>query len=185
MAKRISLNNMKTQKLKLVLPNKKYLNSYQNFCRDFIKNGTTEEYRTGYKKQLISSKKSLFLKWLRDDSKGVNLEKGMVQMTTYWAVVNNQVVGRINFRHKLNKALREYGGHIGYAVCPSQQKKGYATQMLSLVLGKIKKLNFKKIMLSCDSDNIGSNKVIEKNGGRLEKSKIHQGIKINIYWIKL
>ncbi len=48
-------------KLKLILPSKKYLKSYQNFCRDFIKNGTTEEYRKGYEKQLISSKKPLFL----------------------------------------------------------------------------------------------------------------------------
>jgi predicted acetyltransferase len=118
---------MQQKKLKLVLPSKKYLKSYQNFCRDFIKNGTTEEYRKGYEKQLASTKKPLFLKWLHDDSKGINLEKGMVQMTTYWAIVNGKVVGRINVRHKLNKQLREYGGHIGYAVRPTEQKKRYAT----------------------------------------------------------
>jgi predicted acetyltransferase len=109
----------------------------------------------------------------------------MVQMTTYWAVVNNQVVGRINFRHKLNKALREHGGHIGYAVRPSQQKKGYATQMLSLILEKVKKLGLKKVMLTCNLDNFGSNKVIKNNGGKLEKSNINDGVKVNIYWIKL
>lgn len=173
------------QKLKLVLPSKKYLKSYQNFCCDFIKNGTTEEYRTGYKKQLVSSKKPLFLKWLRDDSKGINLEKEMVQMTTYWAIVDSQVVGRINFRHKLNKSLREYGGHIGYAVRPLQQKKGWATQILNITLKKIRKLGFKKVMLSCDTDNYGSNKVILNNKGKLFKKTTYQGKEINIYWIKL
>lgn len=173
------------QKLKLVLPNKKYLKSYQNFCRDFIKNGTTEEYRTGYEKQLASSKKSLFLKWLHDDSKGVNLEKGMVQMTTYWAIVNEKVVGRINLRHRLNKELRIYGGHVGYAVRPSEQQKGYATIMLHQVLQKAKKIGLKKVMLSCDADNYGSNKVIENNNGKLEKKANIQGKEICIYWIKL
>lgn len=173
------------QKLKLVLPSKKYLKSYQNFCRDFINHGTTEEYRKGYEKQLASSKKPLFLKWLRDDSKGINLEKGMVPMTVYWGIVNNQVVGRINLRHKLNKSLREHGGHIGYAVRPSQQKRGYATQMLDLVLKKTKKSGFKKVMLTCDSDNFGSNKVIENNGGKLTGKFLYQGKESNIYWIKL
>lgn len=172
-------------KLKLVLPTKKYLKSYQSFCRDFIKNGTTEEYRTGYEKQLASSKKPLFLKWLHDDSKGINLEKGMVPMTTYWAIVNDKIVGRINLRHTLNKELRTYGGHIGYAVRSNEQGKGYATEMLRQVLLKAKKLGFKKILITCKVSNTGSRKVIENNGGILKTITPHGDRQQCLYWIKL
>jgi predicted acetyltransferase len=172
------------QKLKLVLPSKKYLKSYQNFCRDFIKNGTGD-YPEKYAQRLISAKKPQFLKWLRDDSKGVNLEKGAVQMTTYWGIVNDKVVGRVNLRHKLNRELREGGGHIGSVVRPSEQRKGYATEMALQVLKKAKVLGFKKVLRTCNSDNIASRKLIEKTGGIFENEVICDGVKVRRYWVKL
>jgi len=171
-------------KLKLVLPNKKYLRSYQNYLSDFIKNDTKD--CDLYKKQLASSKKQKFLLWLAWDRTGKNLEKGMVQQTTYWAVVGDRVVGRISFRHTLTKNLRMHGGNIGYAVRPSQRGKGYATEMLRQLLQKVERLKYKKVLLTCDVDNLASRKTIENNKGVLKeiKNDLH-GNPSCFYWVKL
>lgn len=184
MEKKILLNNMK-QKLKLVLPNKKYLKSYQNFCRDFIKNGKTEDYRKGYIKQLEVSKKSEFFKRLKQDGQDKNLPKGTVPQTQYWAIANNKVVGRVNLRHRLNKRMKEGVGHIGSAVRPSEQGKGYATEMVFQILKKAKKLGLKKVLRIADSDNIPSRKLIEKTGGVFKKEVAFEGVKVRHYWVTL
>lgn len=48
-------------------------------------------------------------------------------------------------------------------------EKGYGTLLLKLGLEKAKELGLKdKVLIICDDDNIGSYKIIEKNGGILE-----------------
>jgi predicted acetyltransferase len=80
----------------------------------------------------------------------------------------NEVVGRVSIRHELDANLSKVGGHIGYGVTPSHRKKGYATLILSETLRYIKKnlLHLTEVLLTCDDDNLGSIKTIEKNGGR-------------------
>ena len=171
--------------LKLVLPNKKYLKSWQNFLKDFILHGDPEE-KSSYEKHLLSTKKPKYFIWLGWDRAGKNLENGAVQQTVYWAIVNDQVVGRISFRHKLNAKLKSQGGNIGYAVRPSKQGKGYATEMLNQILKKIKKMDYKKLLLTCDEDNIASRKTIENNNGKLEKVATDRENRMTCYyWITI
>ncbi len=172
-------------KLKLILPNKKYLKSWQNYLRDFIMRGNPED-RTSYEKHLASTQKPKYFTWLAWDRTGKNLEKGMVQQTNYWAIVNDQVVGKTSFRHKLNKSLRSQGGNIGYHIRPSKQGKGYATEMLKQLLPKVRKLGYKKVLITCDENNFGSRKVAENNNGRLEKIALdNQSRSTCYYWIEL
>ena len=61
------------------------------------------------------------------------------------------------------------GGHIGYAVVPEFRRRGYATTILDLSIQIARgKLDLTRILLTCDDDNIGSIRIIEKNGGILE-----------------
>jgi len=61
------------------------------------------------------------------------------------------------------------GGHIGYAVITEFRRRGYATTILDLSLQIARgKLGLPRILLTCDDDNIGSIRTIEKNGGILE-----------------
>lgn len=174
-------------KLKLVLPTKKYLSSYQKFLSDFIKNGSLEKKeQEQYEKQLVSSRNPQFITWLGWDRMGKNLAKGRVPQTIWWGVVNDQVVGRISFRHKLTKQLREHGGNIGYAVSPKKQGKGYASEMLRQCLKKVSMMGYKKLLLTCDEDNLGSRRTIEKNNGKLERIAPDQNnINCCYYSIKL
>jgi predicted acetyltransferase len=61
------------------------------------------------------------------------------------------------------------GGHIGYVVVPEFRRRGYATTILSLAIQIAhENLGIGRILVTCDEDNIGSIRTIEKNGGILE-----------------
>ena len=47
---------------------------------------------------------------------------------------DQKVVGVIQVRHRFNEFLEHFGGHIGYSVCHSERRKGYATEMLRMIL---------------------------------------------------
>ncbi|GAA2309855.1 GNAT family N-acetyltransferase [Glycomyces scopariae] len=91
-----------------------------------------------------------------------------VPATTFWWVDGLAFLGRINIRHRLNEHLRDYGGHIGYDVRPSARRRGHATAMLAAALPVAAVLGIEKALITCDTDNTGSRKVIEANGGVLE-----------------
>lgn len=101
------------------------------------------------------------------------------------AVVDNEIVGRVSIRHKLNDFLKQYGGHVGYAVIPSQRRKGYATEILRQSLSICADIGLEKIMISCDVGNVASRKVIERNGGVYQRDTELDDIKIqkHIYYI--
>lgn len=114
-------------------------------------------------------------------------EPGLVSETTYWAILDREVVGRIALRHTLNKNLEEFGGHIGYEVRPSARRKGVATEMLRLMLQTPKAKEIGRVLLTCAPDNIASNKTIQKNGGALSETKFVERVQrhTNYYWIVL
>ncbi|MDF2685069.1 MAG: acetyltransferase [Clostridia bacterium] len=109
-----------------------------------------------------------------------------VPSTTYFAVIDDRIVGTIQIRHELNAFLLSYGGHIGYGIRPTERRKGYATKMLSLALEKSKALGLKRVLVSCDKANIGSAKTIINNGGILENEVTEEnGNVYQRYWIDL
>lgn len=57
-------------------------------------------------------------------------------------------------------------GHIGYAVVPWKRGRGYATEALrqTLVLARLAGLG--RVEITTDPDNLASQRVIERNGGR-------------------
>lgn len=93
---------------------------------------------------------------------------GFVPMTMLWWAEGDAYLGRISLRHRLDEHLREIGGHIGYDIRPSARRRGHATAMLAAALPRMAALGVDKALITCDFDNIGSRKVIERNGGVLE-----------------
>ena len=109
-----------------------------------------------------------------------------VPATVYFAVIDGEIVGTIQIRHKLNDFLLKQGGHIGYGVRPSQRRRGHATKMLALAIEKARKLGIDKALVTCDKVNIASAKTILNNGGVLENEFAEEdGNIVQRYWISL
>jgi len=98
---------------------------------------------------------------------GNGLPEGYVPDTILWLVDDqNEWLGKISIRHELTEYLRNFGGSIGYEIRPTQRKKGYGSVLLELGLQVAKDLNLEEIIITCDSPNIASKRIIEKNGGQ-------------------
>jgi predicted acetyltransferase len=78
----------------------------------------------------------------------------------------------------LNDILLKLGGQVGYAVAPSFRLKGYATEMLRRTLPIGRNVGLERLLLTCDDDNIASQRVIEVNGGVLEKVVWEDGLRV-------
>ncbi len=95
----------------------------------------------------------------------------LVPETFRWLIDGGDFIGYVHIRHELNDFLMKYGGHIGYAIRPSRRKRGYGTQILKLGLEKAREIGLRRVLLICDSCNIGSRKIIEANGGVFENEE--------------
>ncbi len=117
-------------------------------------------------------------------AQGIDLPDGWVPCSTYWFVENNECIGIVNIRHQLSPYLEQRGGHIGYSIRPSKQKQGYGTELLRLSLLKTKELGIDRVLLTCDKENIGSRRVIEKNAGKLQDIIEIDGESVMRFWIE-
>jgi predicted acetyltransferase len=130
---------------------------------------------------------SAYLRRLSDALRGIGLPPGTVSYSAFWLVAGRHLLGRSTVRHHLTPALEYEGGHVGYDIRPSQRGKGYGTLILKLTLGEARRLGLRRVLLTCDTDNPASAKVIEKNGGVLQDTAIsrNSGKRISRYWIEL
>jgi len=106
----------------------------------------------------------------------------------YWVVDGDEVVGFLSFRHTLNEWLAEAGGHIGYSVRASRRREGIASAALTLGLERAREIGLERVMITCDVDNEGSYRTIERAGGVLQdisdQSERGMGL-LRRYWIAL
>lgn len=99
---------------------------------------------------------------------------------------DNRVVGVIDLRYHINTpVLSTWGGHMGYYVRPNERGRGYAKEMVRQNLQNFKDLNIRKILITCDEDNIASEKTILANGGVFEKCVEVNGCIIKRFWITM
>ena len=106
--------------------------------------------------------------------------------TNYFLVdENNRVLAMVDIRHELTDYLQNVGGHIGYGVRPAARRKGHATMILSEALKKCDELGIRRVLVTCNDDNIGSARTIVKNGGVEDKSFIEDdGTVVRRFWIE-
>lgn len=126
-----------------------------------------------------------YLEVLAEYERGEKLPPAHVPETFLFAFTGATIVGRVSIRHALTPFLERFGGHIGYVVVPEHQRRGYATEILrqSLQIAR-ERLGLTRVLLTCDEDNLGSIRTIEKNGGVFESTVIGPDEKPKRrYWI--
>ncbi|NTU47093.1 GNAT family N-acetyltransferase [Candidatus Roizmanbacteria bacterium] len=167
--------------MELILPSLQYKKEYLQALEEVI--GETGE--TQLNKPDPGQTFEAFVQMWKDHSQGKNLHDGRVAATMYWLLDNGEIIGRAHIRHTLNDFLLKHGGHIGYYIKPSKRRMGYGRKILQLALEKAKDLGITKALVTCDDDNVGSQKVIESCGGILEnKVQNEEGKPLTRrYWI--
>ena len=104
----------------------------------------------------------------------------------YVRATDHKIVGMIGVRHRPVGQFETWGGHVGYCVCPSERRKGYAARMLHEVLPYCREIGLERVLLTAGDENVGSVKAILSNGGVLEgyvMSPKHH-IPVGRYWIE-
>ena len=173
------------EKIQLIVPSEKhksaaiaYREEHFDFGEDVINGSSLFDTIDSYEAWLLH---------IRRNSDAKTVATNWVVSSTFFGVreSDNKIVGMMDIRHHLNKLLRKYYGHIGYAVRPSERRKGYATQMLNLAINYCKTIGLQRIMLACYNENIPSIKTITKCGGVLEQEFPYlDGKPMSVFWIE-
>lgn len=174
--------------IKLLKPTKEYKNQLTEYKKEHFDNG--EKVIHACSRWDNMNNYDEWLELLKSHSSFETIKDNWTVHTNFLGIreSDNKVVGMIDIRHELtNDFLKNYAGHIGYGVRPSERKRGYATQMLAQALEFCKNsLKLEKVMISCDKCNDGSRKTIINAGGILEKEfQTEDGENVQVYWIKL
>ena len=100
---------------------------------------------------------------------------------------DHKIVGMTQFRHEFNDFLREFGGNIGYSVCPDERRKGYAKRMLTECLKVCRAFGLDRVLITCLVENEGSRRTILSCGGVYDKTVYCERDNVNLerYWIAL
>lgn len=162
-------------------PIKEYEEEAISFKQEFFDNGEI----TINGSELLDHTDSYdeWLKSVTDNTSSDTVNPSWVVTDTFFAFdENNRIVGIIDFRHELNDFLKDFG-NCGYSVRPSERRKGYATEMLKLVLEHARQIGMDKVQLSVERSNEASVKTITKNGGKYERSFEFENEKADVYMI--
>ena len=160
--------------MKLITPTMEYDRQIQDFRREYLASGESMDGSSSLRKYPDTQA------WLD------HIEQETSQYL-YYREEDDTVAGLIQIRHRFNEYLKKYAGHIGYCVRPSERHKGYATQMLSLVLPECARLGIHDVLVCCLADNEASRRTILNNGGVYESKVFEPDDKMWIerYWIRL
>ncbi len=109
----------------------------------------------------------LYLDSCRKQAAQTDVVDGRAPAITYWIVIDKkQAVGKFTLHPVITPRLQVLGGHFGYEIRPAFRRMGIAEAACALGLSELKRLGFKNVFSTCDEDNIGSKRVLEKNGGK-------------------
>jgi predicted acetyltransferase len=130
--------------------------------------------------------------FLRDlvDERGIakqpdGSEKPRIPFRVFW-LADGDFCGAINLRFVpgTEDLPAHVSGHVGYAVVPWKQRRGYATRALGMVLPVARGIGLRRVLVTCDEGNAASRKVILANGGVPAGRETHDGAPAKLlFWV--
>lgn len=161
--------NINKNNVVLELPSIKSFNSYIEALEEGYYIGI-QPPKTKDEIQKIVANPESYLESLNDQTPGTfEAPSGEVfEKVPYeklWITADNIFIGEISFRHKLNKFLEDFGGHVGYGIRPSLSGKGFATLSVELLKKRAASIGMESLLITCSPCNPASKRIIEKCGG--------------------
>jgi predicted acetyltransferase len=129
-----------------------------------------------------------YLHRLQDNDGGMDMPGGMVPETTFWLLDDaDRLVGTTRLRHLLTPEWRAWCGHIDYYVRPGERGKGYGHAALTLTLNEARELGLNRVLVTVETTNERSLRVVERQGGRLEDERVLEAdnVPYRRYWINV
>lgn len=110
-----------------------------------------------------------------------------VNEVIYWLAKDNDFLGYIKIRKRVNWHLERFGGHVSFSIRPSMRQKGFGKKILQKSLPHIASLGIEKALLTVSPDNTPAIRIIEFCGAKLqdETSKTERFPAQKRYWIEL
>ncbi len=164
--------------LKLEFPSEKHKKQYNKVIKEW---GEKESIPTSPMRFFFWDNYKNFLSTIKNDKTN---NENWVNSHLFFLIKNNDILWSLQIRHTIEHPnLIEDWWHIWYWIAPKFRKKWYATKMLELWLIEARKLWLKKVLITCDINNIWSRKVIKKNWWIFER--LTKDWTKNRYWIQL
>jgi predicted acetyltransferase len=91
-----------------------------------------------------------------------------VPETVLWLVKDNEFIGTLNIRHRLNWHLEKWGGHVNFIIRPSMRGIGFGKKILQKGMPYICYLGIDRALLTVDPEDDAAVKIVEFCGGELE-----------------
>ncbi|MBI2504446.1 MAG: GNAT family N-acetyltransferase [Candidatus Latescibacteria bacterium] len=160
----------------LARPSAAYRDSFLSGAAEFYAEGRPDSTYAEFLGYDLVSLERHFADFVRDllelDS-DTSLPRGWQPDRVFWLIGQGEYLGQTSIRPQLSsRYLLTYGGHIGYSIRPSRRRQGYGTRILALALEQARLLGLQRVLVTCNSDNLPSKKIIEHNGGRFESSMV-------------
>ena len=148
----------------LVRPSLRYRDSFLEATQEF----PPDEDTMVFEREQATRDFAGFVTSVDAFARGESLPRGWVASSSFWLVEGDEYIGSTNVRHELTEWLERYGGHIGYAIRPSKRQQGYGKLICKLALEQAREIGLRRVLITCDADNVGSRRIIESNGGVFE-----------------
>lgn len=91
-----------------------------------------------------------------------------VPETILWLVKEDNYIGTLNIRHRLNWHLEKWGGHVNFLIRPSMRRKGFGKKILQRGMPFISYLGIDKALITLAPENKSAIKIVEFCGGVLQ-----------------
>lgn len=151
-------------KLYLIKPDLTYFNEYNDMMREWCESKT--QIAPWFLNEPLPSIEQFekLIRLLDNCSNGI-VDPRFCSTTSYFVVdENDRLVGAASLRHYLTIEGMKTWGHCGYGIRPSERRKGYATQVLKMLLEEAEKKGIRRVRIGAHTSNVGSCKTIEKCG---------------------